>query len=131
LLSLPWRVLFISWPGMFFNVLGAGEGFRLYIYSHLFMAINASAILGLAFMFSCFNMKPAAATILSLSFLFLNLVMENIPFFERYHEWLLPYQFRIWIYIYSQPTPWPRIVDSLCVLAGFCVTVFLISSAAF
>ena len=59
------------------------------------MAINASVILGLAFMFSCFNMKPAAATILALSFLFINLVMEHIPFFERYQEWFLPYHFRV------------------------------------
>jgi len=127
----PWRGLFISWPGMVFNVLGAGEGFRLYICSHLFMAINASAILGLAFMFSCFNMKPAAATILSLSFLFLNLVMENIPFFERYREWFLPYHFRIWLFIYARPVPWERITQSLCVLFAFCLTTFIVGTAAF
>ena len=112
-------------------VLSADQGVKLYLCSHFFLVINATVVLGLAFMFSCFNMKPAAATILSLSFLFLNLVMESIPFFERYHEWLLPYHFRIWIYIYSQPTPWPRIVESLCVLAGFCVTSLLIGAAAF
>src|SRR5689334_3331513 len=78
----PWRGMFVFAPGMVFNVLDPGDGLRLYVYSHLFMTINASVILGLAFMFSCFNMKPAAATILSLSYLFVNLVMEGIPFFE-------------------------------------------------
>ena len=73
-----------------------GGGFRLYLWSHLFMTLNASVVLGIAFMFSCFNMKPAAATILALSLLFVNLVMEGIPFFERYHEYLLTYHFRSW-----------------------------------
>ena len=69
-----------------FNVLSPGEGFKLYLWSHLFMTLNASVVLGIAFMFSCFNMKPAAATILALSLLFVNLVMEGIPFFERYQS---------------------------------------------
>src|SRR5205814_9037283 len=51
---------------IFFNVLGAGQGLKLYLCSHLFMTLNASVVLGLAFMFGCFNMKPAAATILAL-----------------------------------------------------------------
>ncbi len=127
----PWRGLFVSWPGMVFNALSAAEGFKLYLGSHLFMVINAAAVLGLAFMFSCFNMKPAAATILSLSFLFINLVMENIPFFDRYHQWFLPYHFRIWLFIYAQPIPWARIAESLSILMAFNLTTFLIGAAAF
>ncbi len=127
----PWRGLFVSWPGMVFNALSAAEGFKLYLGSHLFMAINAAAVSGLAFMFSCFNMKPAAATILSLSFLFINLVMENIPFFDRYHQWFLPYHFRIWLFIYAQPIPWARIAESLCILLAFDLTTFLVGAAAF
>jgi ABC-2 type transport system permease protein len=127
----PWKSMFVFAPGMVFNALPAAEGFKLFICSHIFMAINASVILGLAFMFSCFNMKPAAATILALSFMFLNLVLEAIPFFERYHEFLLPYHFRIWLYVYSQPTPWPRMMESLCVLLAFSMTTFLIGSAGF
>jgi len=127
----PWRGLFVSWPGMVFNALSAAEGFKLYLGSHLFMVINAAAVLGLAFMFSCFNMKPAAATILSLSFLFINLVMESIPFFDRYHQWFLPYHFRIWLFIYAQPIPWARIAESLSILMAFNLTTFLIGAAAF
>jgi len=127
----PWRGLFVSWPGMVFNALSAAEGFKLYLGSHLFMVIDAAAVLGLAFMFSCFNMKPAAATILSLSFLFINLVMENIPFFDRYHQWFLPYHFRIWLFIYAQPIPWARIAESLCILLAFNLTTFLVGAAAF
>jgi len=127
----PWRGMFVTIPGMVFSLLGADEGLRLYLFSHVFLALNASVILGLGFMFSCFNMKPAAATILSLSFLFMNLVMESIPFFEPYHHWFLPYHFRLWLYVYSQPTPWGRIVESGCVLVAFALTTFLIGVAGF
>jgi ABC-2 type transport system permease protein len=127
----PWRGMFVFAPGMVFNVLGATEGLQLYAWSHLFMILNASVILSLAFMFSCFNMKPAAATILALSFMFVSLVMESIPFLERYHEWLLPYHFRGWLLIYAQPAPWDRVLGSLCVLLAANLTAFLIGSAAF
>jgi ABC-2 type transport system permease protein len=127
----PWRGMFVSVPGLVFNVLNAEQGFRLYLCSHVFLAINACVILGLAFMFSCFNMKPAAATILALSFLFLNFVVQNIPFFEEYREWLLTYHFQTWVLVYSQPTPWERMAQSLCVLFAFSLTSFLVGAAAF
>ena len=88
-------------------------------------------ILGVGFMFSCFNMKPAAATILALSFLFLNLVMEGIPSFEPYREWFLTYHLGAWRFVFAKPIPWPRILESLCILVAFNLTAFLIGAAAF
>lgn len=129
----PWRGMFFyaEFPERLFSLLSASDGLKLYGLSHLLMALNASVILGLAFMFSCFNMKPAAATILSLSFLFINLVMEHIPFLEAYQEWFLPYHFRLWLLTYSHPIPWDRMVESLCVLCAFNISTFLIGAAAF
>jgi ABC-2 type transport system permease protein len=127
----PWKGMFIFAPGMVFNALPADEGLKLYICSHLVMAVNASVIVGLAFMFSCFNMKPAAATILALSYLFVNLVMEAIPFFDRFEQFFLPHHFRSWLLVYSHPTPWAQMAESLCILLAFNVTTFLIGAAAF
>ena len=127
----PWKGMFVFVPGQVFNVLSPGDGLTLYLWSHLFMMLNASVILGIAFMFSCFNMKPAAATILALSLLFVNLVMEGIPFFERYQEYLLTYHFRSWHNVYVQPMPWAQIDQSLCVLLAVNLTTFLIGTAAF
>jgi ABC-2 type transport system permease protein len=127
----PWRGMFVFLPGMVFNILTTGTGLKLYLWSHLLMALNANVVLGMAFMFSCFNMKPAAATILSLTVMFINLVLEAIPFFERYQDWLLTYYFRTWVLIYAQPTPWERFTETLCVLLAFNLTTFLIGAAAF
>jgi ABC-2 type transport system permease protein len=127
----PWKGMFVFLPGAVFNVLSAEHGFKLYLFSHLFMTLNASVVLGIAFMFSCFNMKPAAATILALSLLFVNLVMEGIPFFESYHEYLLTYHFRSWHNVYAQPIPWAQMGQSLCVLLAVNLTTFLIGASAF
>lgn len=127
----PWRGMFIFVPGLVFNVLSVTEGFRLYLWAHLFLAVNACTMLSLAWMFSCYNMKPAAATILALSFLFVNLVMENIPFFEQYQPWFLTHHFRSWLYVFTRPTPWAQIAQSLCVLAAVNLTAFIIGAVGF
>ena len=128
----PWKSMAVNWPPLqIFSLVKAQQGLGFYIWSHVFMALNAWTVLSLAFMFSCFNMKPAAATILALSFVIMNLVMESIPFLERFHEYLLPHHFRIWLFIYQSPIPWGEIVQSVIILAAFSVTSFLIGTAAF
>ena len=127
----PWRGMFVFAPGMVFNALSAGEGLKLYLYCHLFLTVNASVILGLAFMFSCFNMKPSAATILALSFLFVSMVMENIPFFESYENFFITHHFKCWLMIFQNPIPWPAIWESEIILSAVSATAFLIGSMAF
>jgi ABC-2 type transport system permease protein len=129
----PWRGMFVfsGWPESIFSLFSPGEGLERYLCSHVVMAVSATVVTGIAFMFSCFNMKPAAATILALSFLFINMVMEHIPFFEPYQQWFLPYHFRGWLLSYGQPIPWDRLGGSLCVLFAVNLTTFFIGAAAF
>jgi ABC-2 type transport system permease protein len=128
----PWRDMFVAWPPLVpFSILSAGEGLKYFALSHLLLAVNASVVVAIAFMFSCFNMKPAAATILALSVLFISFVMEQIPFFEEYREWLLTYHFHAWLFMFAKPIPWPRIAGSLAILGAFNLTAFLIGTAAF
>jgi ABC-2 type transport system permease protein len=129
----PWKGLFVFVPGptRVFAVWPADAGLRLYALSHLILALNACTMFGLAFMFSCFNMKPAAATILALSYLLVNLVMENMPFFEEYKSFFLTHHFRCWLLVFNQPLNWPQIVESVCVILAFNVTVFVVGAAAF
>jgi len=111
----PWKGMFVFIPGEVFNALNPDAGVKLYMWSHVFMMLNASVILSIAFMFSCFNMKPAAATILSLTLLMVNLVMEGVPFFEQYREYLLTYHFRSWHNVYVDPIPWSQLTQSVFV----------------
>jgi len=129
----PWGGLFVFVPAPVhvFAVLPADEGVRLYAGAQIILAANACTMFGLAFMFSCFNMKPAAATILALSFLLVNVVMENMPFFEEYKEFFLTYHFKCWLLVFNQPLNWARIAESLCVIMACNVTVFVVGATAF
>jgi len=129
----PWRGMFVIIPDPehIFAVLGVAEGLKLYALSHLFLAFNASTMMTIAFTFGCFNMKPAAATILAISFLLLNLVLENIPALAEYRPYMLLHHFRAWVIIFGQPVDWARVAGSLVVLAGFNATCLVIAGTAF
>lgn len=127
----PWKGMFVFAPGTAFSVLPAGEGLMRFAFAHLFLAVNASAILSVAFMFSCFNMKPAAATILGLSYLFVSVVMEGIPFFDRYDNWFITHHFRCWLLVFQNPVPWAQIAQSEIILAATIITAFVIGCTAF
>ena len=53
--------MFAFLPEKILNVYGWKEGLLHYALAHIFMVTKACTIMSLAFMFSCFNMKPAAA----------------------------------------------------------------------
>jgi ABC-2 type transport system permease protein len=134
------RVLF-PWKGMFviaedpdnsaFGLFPPGEGLALYAFSHLFMSVNAITMLSIAFMFSSFNMKPAAATILALSYLFINMVMQHIPFLEQYRNWFITHHFESWYLVFQKPTPWPQIFQSEVTLLAISATAFVIGAMGF
>ena len=130
-LLFPWKGMFVFLPDQAFSVLSAHEGLVRFVFCHLFLAVNASVMVSVAFMFSCFNMKPAAATILALSFLFVSMVMENIPFFERYENWFITHHFKCWLLIFRDPAPWSQICQSEIILFAVSATAFIIGTMAF
>jgi ABC-2 type transport system permease protein len=130
-LFFPWGGMFVFVPGQAFSVLSAEAGLGRFVLAHGFLAVNAGVMLSVAFLFSCGNMKPAAATILALSYLFLNLVMEGIPFFDRYENWLITHHFRSWLLVLGDPVPWLGVAQSLCVLVGAGATALVLGAVIF
>jgi ABC-2 type transport system permease protein len=133
-LVFPWKGMFVisqSSNDSVFGLFPPGEGLTLYAFSHLFMAVNAFTVLSLAFMFSCFNMKPAAATILALSYLFVNMVIQHIPFFEDYQNWFVTHHLECWVWVFQKPTPWAQISQSEITLLATSATAFVIGATAF
>jgi len=130
-LLFPWKGMFVFAPGMAFSVFPPGEGLARFVFAHFFLVVNASSILSVAFMFSCFNMKPAAATIVALSYLFVNVVMESIPFFDRFDNWFITHHFRCWLLVFQNPVPWAQIFQSQVALLTICGTALVVGCTAF
>jgi ABC-2 type transport system permease protein len=126
-----WGSLFVFVPGEMFSVFDPSSGGWTYVAAHLMLATKAVSILGLALMFSCFNVKPAAATILALSFVFVNFILMNIPYFRDLQPWFLTYHLNLWQWMFAQPVPWWRLGASLSLLAGFNVTFLALGAVAF
>lgn len=123
--------MFVFVPGELFSLFGAREGLQHYLGAHALMAVKALTVMSLAFMFSCFNVKPAAATILALSFVFVNFILMNIPYFRELQHWFLTYHLNLWQLVFGQPIPWWRIGESLSLLVGFNVSFLVIGATVF
>jgi ABC-2 type transport system permease protein len=127
----PWGGLFVFVPGELFSVFDPGAGARAYVAAHLALVVKAVTIMGLAFMFSCFNVKPAAATILALSFVFVNFILMNIPYFRDLQHWFLTYHLNLWQQMFAQPVPWWKVGQSLSLLLGFNLTFLIVGATVF
>ena len=109
----------------------AADGWPRYAAAALVLSANAITLMGLAWMFSCCNVKPAAATILALSFVLISRVIQEIPYFHDWQSWFITYHLSVWMKMLQAPIPLPSVVQSLSVLFGFNVTFFVIGSSIF
>ena len=130
-LFFPWGGLFVFVPGEMFSLFEAGDGLKHYALAHLMLSVKAISIFSLAFMFSCFDIKPAAATILALSFVFVNFILMQIPFFKEIQHWFLTYHLNLWQNMFAQPIPWWRVGESFSILLGFNLTFIIVGCTAF
>jgi len=114
-----------------FAIFGPSEGAWRYTAAHLLLGIKAITVLSIAFLFSCFNMKPAAATIVALSVMFVSVILMNIPWFADYKTWFITHHLNLWQWMFLQRPPWERMAESLSLIAGYNITFFTIGAAAF
>jgi ABC-2 type transport system permease protein len=95
------------------------------------IAISMITLSSIAFMFSCFKMKPAAATIMALSILFVDFVLQEFPFFKPYEQYFVTWRMSSWVYLLESVISWPKIAGSYVFLFGLNATLFLIGYTAF
>lgn len=126
-----WGGLFVMVPGEMFSVFDAPTGLQRYAAAHLLMATKACTIMGLGLTFSCFNVKPAAATILALSFVFVNFILQGIPYFQNIQHWFLTYHLNVWQDLFAPSIPWWKIGQALSILFGFNLTFLLLGWVVF
>ncbi len=134
-IAFPWKSMFVFGQPQsgspIFGIFLPGEGMKLYALSNLLMVTNAVTLISISFMFSSFNMKPAAATILALSYFFVDFIMLHLPGLEPYQNWFMQHHFESWFLIFQSPTPWSQILQSEIILAAISATAFVIGVMGF
>jgi ABC-2 type transport system permease protein len=123
--------LFVFIPGEMFSIFEFGEGLQRYAAAHGALILKAVTVMGLGLMFSCFNVKPAAATILALSFVFVSFILMQIPFFAELRHWFLTHHLNLWQHLLGDPIPWTTVLESLALLAGFNFSFLIVGATVF
>jgi ABC-2 type transport system permease protein len=124
--------LFVALPmERFMNAFDGAAAWQRYAAVHLVMTGEAVTLMTLAFMFSCFNIKPAAATILAISAFFLSMILHDMPYFHEMQQWFFVHQLHVWTDFFREPIPWSKVGESVFILAGYNLTFFVIGFVAF
>ncbi len=95
------------------------------------IGLSMITLSSIAFMFSCFKIKPAAATIITLTILFVDMILQNFPFFRPYESFFVTWRMSAWVFLAEQEISWPKIVEAYAFLAGLNVTTFTLGWLAF
>jgi len=95
------------------------------------LALSMSTISCIGFLFSCCNMKPAAASIVTLSVIFLDFIFRGIPYFESLHGYFITSHLSTWMHIYENYPPWGKMIEDYTYLIGLDITCLILGSAIF
>ena len=95
------------------------------------IGISMVTLSSIAFMFSCFKIKPAAATIITLTILFVDMILQGFPFFKPYESYFITWRMSAWVFFMEQNISWPKIIESYVFLFGLNITLFTLGWLSF
>ena len=95
------------------------------------IGVSMITLSSIAFMFSCLRLKPAAATILTLSILFVDMILQGFPFFKPYESWFVTWRMSSWLFLAEQHISWAKITESYALLFGLNATLFILGWLSF
>ncbi len=108
-----------------------GPGLARYLGSLVLLGLSLLSVTSLGFALSCFEMKPAAATICTLSYFFADNIFRRIPYFESIKVWFITSHTEAWYGVFRSPIPVAAMVEDYAYLVAVNATVVLIAAAHF
>jgi ABC-2 type transport system permease protein len=108
-----------------------GEGFFRLGLGAAGIGVSMITLSSVAFMFSCLKIKPAAATIITLTILFVDMILQGFPFFKPYETYFVTWRMGAWVFFMEHQLSWPKLIESYAFLMGLNVTCFTLGWAAF
>jgi len=118
-----------------FNGIFAFHDFWLAVWRYLLaiplLSLGLCTITSLAVCLSCFNMKPAAATIITLAILFADTILKSMPYFEEIRGWFISTKIMVWIQIFQYRIPWEAMIEEYVWLMAINTTLLVIAYQVF
>ncbi len=114
-----------------FSVFEPAEGLQRYLLATLLLALTYQAVSAMALMFSCLRLRPATATVLTLTVLYVDFVLNSIPYLTAFKPWFLSHHLSSWVLVFRAEIPWRDIVTSLLILLGLSASFLVIGFGFF
>ena len=108
-----------------------GPGLARYALAVLLLSVSLLTIPAVGFFLSCLDMKPAAATIGTLSFFFMDSILRNIPFFESLKMWFVTSHMAAWVHVFEYRIPWERMIEDYAWLLALNATLVVLARGIF
>ena len=135
-------VAFIFWKadgGMFAESKGLGmvafhdfgPGLWRYLVSVPFLALSMMVVTSLAFMFSCFRMKPATATSMTLALLFIDIILRRTGPLRDIKHVFITSRMNSWQLMLDEEINWGLLVHNFGLLFMICGVFFFFGWSAF
>jgi ABC-2 type transport system permease protein len=142
---ISWSALFLgiclrSWGGGLFAYApdmdlivfyDAKEGLWRYALASLTLTMSMSLASSIAFFFSCFRIKPAAATITALSYLLIDMILRQGQFMPSYEYLLITHYMSKWMMVFYENIPWATLARNYAIIAGLGLTLFVFGAVIF
>ncbi|MBX3741090.1 MAG: ABC transporter permease [Akkermansiaceae bacterium] len=95
------------------------------------IGLSMITLSSIAFMFSCLKIKPAAASIITLTILFVDMILQEFPFFKPYESWFVTWRMSAWVFLMEHHISWPKVIESYAFLSGLNITLFILGWLSF
>ena len=132
-------VLFQGWGGLFvfmplqsvFAIFSPGEGLYRITLGMLMLGAMLCTVSSIGFLCSCLSIKPAAASILTLSFIYADFVLYNLPYFSDYQHFFLYHSISQWTLVFESPLSVYAMLRALLPLWAVNFSCFILSVVIF
>lgn len=108
----------------------AGEGLQRYACAGLMLSLSMMGPSSMAFFMSCFRIKPAAATITALGYLFVDTIVREMNILDE-ETYLITHYMKSWVRVFMEDIPWVLIIRNYTVLAGISLSLFALGAVVF
>lgn len=108
-----------------------GEGLQRYAMASVTLSLSMMAATFLAFFFSCWRIKPAAATITALSYLFVDMILREAHLVEAKRYLLLTHYMSSWSMVFFEQVPWFVLLKNYSILSAVGLTLFTLGALVF
>jgi len=114
--------------GGIFAMYEPAEGLLRYFLAIPVLSLSLFPICCLGLLLSCLPIKPAVATVVTLSLFFVDNILAGIPFLEGLREFFFTPRITSWTQIFQYQIPWEMLVENQLWLMGANITLALIAA---